>query len=112
MLFVLFVTFVSFVAVFWQRFKRRRPVHPDLLELLRELDLIPEVESSRRMRYTRTPPDLVHETEERSPEIAPFEPRQRRILAADDPIRERMVGGDLVDEAGDADGILVRHEHA
>ena len=100
-----FVTFVS-CFLLWRLFRqcleRRRTIHPDLFELLGQRHLIPEIERRRRVRHARAAAGPDRRSRSSVPPKSRASSRsQRRILAADDAIRERRVGDDLVDEPGD-----------
>ena len=63
------------------------------------------------MRDPRPAHDLIDVSEKRAAEIPRFETIERGVLAADDPIGQRRVGDDLVDQPGDGDRVLVGHQH-
>src|SRR5215471_10047879 len=95
-----------------KRLVSRRTIQAELLELLRGVELPPEIEGHPRRWRSQTCQDAVHETEQRAGEILRAQPAHRGELAVDDAILERSVGDHRIDHPRHVHRLAILDQHA
>ena len=89
-----------------------RAIHPQLLQLLRGVELSPEIEGDVRRGGPRTGQHPIDEPEQGAGEVLRLQPFDGGELAFDNPVLQIRIRDDRVDQRRDVDRIAVLEQDA